>query len=1017
MPSGSIGMMEASRPSTPLPSAGKRFPSMAKLLNLPYESLTFSQQYMVDSVPLLHFAIDTFFSYGDPADYEEAVKNPKIAKALLCLVDFTVLNGTFRDCMRNYLPQKDANKLLKHVTTVVENIVNRKFDQEFIENTENAKIKVLEWLAATLILEVRLSGSMTDKPERFQRNTTMLANGYTKWIDKKYSTPSFFKLCDAILKEIDPKTGITTAGIYYGIQEQLCILKSAICVDFLALITVRELAETLDGHIQEAIDACLQAPSPAFKLVRNLFEYDTQLKLLLRACLRAPDFEPLLKETDEMYAPWWSVSKKYKKILKLALKQVKEETIPDPYSVVLINRLLITSMACGMFQTVSAKEVEAACAEMKSALAAVAPWAPAYFRMEVDNDLKIILEGLLPLLRQHDRGAGVSPLTTPGFLDVYTPEKVHDRLYRDENMMKCAACGEHSIDLYACSRVSCCLVYFFKKRRPPFFIFFLTYSILFFISQCKQAWYCDSVCQKNHFPAHKKACKEAQAKKEAASSSTAEQSPTAKIISFPTELLKLRDIPPQQRLPSQTIMVSSMEKLEFAVTTIREQGKHDALDFKLPQVTKAMLALVEVVVSNGTVASFGYYLPPHIVNELEYPLQSTFASIYNYNFKEEDGGNPPPQVLVSAFFGLFLATAYQIASNFESGNNEEEAAMRNSVCYLKFKPLLVYNTPENISKCNEYLQKLGSDLTAELLINGLINNKLSLELFTCFYTSFYERDSTPVDLANQLRENLLRALEMGVGDPFYKKTASLFALDVQFKAMTKGMARHNVQITDKWWHITSAYIELLKKAVFEAKAAVPADAYSAAVAARALLHALVCGVLQRVTYQQVEEACEELKKNAAACAEWSPPQWQRLVKADIEIVEEDVLPFLEAHDGVAGIFTSGLNELYTPAAVSSRLSKGLEGTEMCACCGKRGTDLVKCFGCECVWYCMNKEKPGKPSKCQVQHQEIHTKDVCQQMKTRRFASRMVTEGFQVQIIPEEGGGFGLGFKVAEKDDD
>ena len=56
----------------------------------------------------------------------------------------------------------------------------------------------------------------------------------------------------------------------------------------------------------------------------------------------------------------------------------------------------------------------------------------------------------------------------------------------------------------------------------------------------------------------------------------------------------------------------------------------------------------------------------------------------------------------------------------------------------------------------------------------------------------------------------------------------------------------------------------------------------------------------------------------------------------------------------------------------------------------------------------------------LKHQKIHTKDVCEQMKKRRTASRMMTEGFDVEIIPEEGeeGGI-MGFKVsiAEKDDD
>ncbi len=1021
----------ASRQHRPLPSASKRFPAMAKLLNLPRESLSFSQKYILDCIPLLHFAVDTLLSYDDPAavDYNEAVRNPAIVKALLCLVDFTVLNGDIC-CLRNYLAQKDAKKLLEHLKTAVENILNHKFDQDgFVEDHANAKILVVRWLAATLMLETRLSRSVSENVDvslRYQKNRDMLNHGCTEWIKSEYSTVSFFKICDGYLKEIDPETTFQTATIYYSIHAQIQALKVMLCSDYrpgVPLAAVRTFTESLNGLIQEAIDFCRRSPSsacPAFKLIRNFFAFESQLKLLLSACLRAPDFNPLLKETDQLYATWWSVSKKYKTILKLALKQVKDERIPDPYSVVLINRLLITAMACGIFQTVSVKEVEAACAEMKSALAAVSSWAPAYFRMEMDNDLQIILEGLLPLLRKHDRGdgAGVSPFKTPGFLEVYTPEKVHERLYRDESLKTCAACGIDTIDLYACSRVSCCLFFFFENARH---FYFLTLICSLFLSQCKHVWYCDSVCQKSHFPAHKKACKEAQAKNDATYSSTPEKLANVKIISFPAELLKLRDIPPQQRLPCQNIMVSSMKKLEFAVTTIRGQGTRDALDFKLPQITKATLAFVEVLISNGNTASFEYYLPQHIVHELEIPLKRAFLSIYTYNFEEEDGGNPSPEILVSAFLGLVLASAYQIASNFESGSMTDEGfATINSMYYSKIKSLLVYNTPENISKCNEYLQTLGSDLTAELLISCLINDKLSLQSLMCFEDTFFEHDFNPEGLANQLEENVQRALEMTVDDPFYKKTTSLFAFDAQFKAMAKGMVRHSVEPTDGWWSLTSLYFQLLKKALMEARAAVPADAYSAAVTARAVLHALVCGVFQRVTYRQVDLVCKEMKKNAAACAEWSPPEWQRQVKIDVEIVQEDVLPFLQSHDGAADMFTSGFKDLYTPDAVSSRLSKGLEGTEMCACCGKRGTDLVKCFGCESVWYCMNHEKPGKPSKCQIKHQNIHTKDVCGQMKKRRTASRMMTEGFDVEIIPEEGeeGGI-MGFRafIAEKDDD
>jgi hypothetical protein len=176
--------------------------------------------------------------------------------------------------------------------------------------------------------------------------------------------------------------------------------------------------------------------------------------------IRTCDDESIIAKTDPVHEEWWKVGGSYIELLKMALKEAKEEKpAVDWFAVATLNAQLLLSMVSGASKTVSYSEVEAVNNDLKTAVANCTPWAPIVWEMEMDLIVKIVNDEILPcILRESgedDKKSAFIHVFTAGFLDILKRGTVWQRLYGLKGKTReCSYCGEEGDGMLKCGAVS-----------------------------------------------------------------------------------------------------------------------------------------------------------------------------------------------------------------------------------------------------------------------------------------------------------------------------------------------------------------------------------------------------------------------------------------------------------------------------------------------------------------------------------------------------------------------------------
>jgi hypothetical protein len=221
--------------------------------------------------------------------------------------------------------------------------------------------------------------------------------------------------------------------------------------------------------------------------------------------------------------------------------------------------------------------------------------------------------------------------------------------------------------------------------------------------------------------------------------------------------------------------------------------------------------------------------------------------------------------------------------------------------------------------------------------------------------------------------------------PTDQKAMTLGVFDCQFKFLCwiyrdeDAVDAVKEQLSSLTHKLTGVYMDYLKTVTKQAEEAEPADPFLVASTNSLLLHAMLNGSCQTISYPEIEDIANKMKFAAAACSIWAPPVWRSDINADFKIVTDHVLPFLRKLNpktyktATVSSNTPGFLNLYSDNAEYGHA--GFDGEEKlgkaCAACFTKREKLLKCGACQSMWYCS--------SECQKKDWKSH-KQLCKAIK-------------------------------------
>jgi hypothetical protein len=292
-----------------------------------------------------------------------------------------------------------------------------------------------------------------------------------KYVHPQIHQPCILAACDGFLHTIIPQgfsnftTEILIRCTVEGLLLSILLQES---VNFNLFDSVENLLDCVKDRVETLFD---HATSPR-QILMNIAPIDFQIKTLSQVYRK-------LRVSPQQSEGWRKVCDLYLKALKKIIRCGKEDEDLDLYSVAVVQRMLLHALLTGVARNVSYKDIQRITRDMESSSAAVAAWAPPIWLRELEIDTKIVKEAVLPFLLKLNPSPNhlIDTLSTPGFLDLYTPSVVASRLEALPKIDRaCAFCGAEGRSLRLCGGVSSKL-FFFSFRSLTFT---LIYYIFFF---------------------------------------------------------------------------------------------------------------------------------------------------------------------------------------------------------------------------------------------------------------------------------------------------------------------------------------------------------------------------------------------------------------------------------------------------------------------------------------------------------------------------------------------------------
>ena len=427
-------------------------------------------------------------------------------------------------------------------------------------------------------------------------------------------------------------------------------------------------------------------------------------------------------------------------------------------------------------------------------------------------------------------------------------------------------------------------------------------------------------------------------------------------------------VPEQERSPSQNFLIQTFDNLEVATNILSDPYVFNALDFKAPNVLKA-LAILHSAAVLGDFARLEYYLTP----KMQAMLYNALAMFINeHGGLTDDQNSPGPDVLVTLALATAIFTRMRLYKSYNTEIPETESAKisvyseKKKLHCVSWKLTGMLERPSVMRKCDTYLRKkLGQLVPFELGTTILL---LSLNIFSIVCSTCLEL--TPNHSLNMSNYTMM-LLDLKAMTAQHSKSLGrvpvdisitirrhLEPLDFQIKRMSECHAylvrsastpiARSDPLEMQWRETSDFYLKFLKDTIERAKQGIEVDLFNVALLHRQLLTAMLSGVAKCVTYAEIESVCNDLKSAADACATWAPPLWKLEIETDCKIVYADILPFLREVNpssyktASVNTLTPGFLDLYTPSAVYDRLYG--KRVKKCDACGVKSIDLFKCKG-------------------------------------------------------------------------
>jgi hypothetical protein len=301
-----------------------------------------------------------------------------------------------------------------------------------------------EYIVPQILAFIVIGSRLTDPKCRMSFSSTRFIKKADYLIPHR-EQPSVFAACDRFLAEKKFSANYTTellvCGMVLGLWASIMLQENS---EKISLDMTQHLLTYTKGRVENLFVIA----NPPYRILFNIAPTDYQIGKLNQKYRR---MHVSFKQD------WWEVSDLYLKALKKIIRCGKEEAVVDFFSLAVVQRMLLHALLTGVARNVSYKDIERVTREMESSAAAIAAWAPPVWLLEVETEVKIVKEDVLPFLLKINPSPNhlIDTLSTPGFLDLFTTEVVTSRLDAEPKIDRvCAFCGAEGDGLRRCGGVS-----------------------------------------------------------------------------------------------------------------------------------------------------------------------------------------------------------------------------------------------------------------------------------------------------------------------------------------------------------------------------------------------------------------------------------------------------------------------------------------------------------------------------------------------------------------------------------
>jgi hypothetical protein len=462
----------------------------------------------------------------------------------------------------------------------------------------------------------------------------------------------------------------------------------------------------------------------------------------------------------------------------------------------------------------------------------------------------------------------------------------------------------------------------------------------------------------------------------------------------------LFDLPPAERLPSETNMIKIIEKLEacdpivLSSSKIKPTADYSAASIDV-KIIKSLARIVECLplIDGGVFALFRYYLPKGKMVDalcdesfLFNLCNNTMLNVQIFLSVETD-----PKIYAGMLLACCIALEYACSYSLRAtqiADAKRHSLINNvlNICrdMLKLKALI---GPLISPKIDQYLKAtLGSDLTADVLFRTIDDGVVNLTCVSRFFEPAINRKAIQDILEQHIWLQIgLAATERTHGPPL-KNLSELYSWQFKFRVLSwcfQIMAlKDDDPLLIQFWEAVDIYNLYLEQTLRVVREKTPVDYFMIATIGRNWIHSILDGVSKdNVGYKNLEALCKDLNF-AYQKARFSPPVWKSDVKDEFKYTYADVVPLSSRIKDVAR-----KNLLFPPHKTApgacERLLKAAKDTvnlnpalrksdkTTCAACSKVSDKLLCCAACTSVWYCN--------AECQKQHWKKHRKS-CKTLK-------------------------------------